>query len=411
MPNQKKLSNGNNGKFIGVVLLLIGGLLIGSLVSPWLSMKFKWSTTSNLTAGNIRFKSNGLGVAVFEGDLFVKSRDGSAGTINTTFFASKFLPIQLGMGITIIGITVLNLVMAGSMFYTPIKSLIPNKVKGVIEDHWDTLVLIEGLIILAFVSLFTAFYFRIPINISSDTPSNFPGSFTDLLDVYKGTFTFYSWALNTLNISNVTRVRNLNPGLGIYLSFVAGLALIYLWFINFIREKKEWPSIWQRRAIFLPLLMSLAFMPIGIKYSQNSASTLPLIVAPVLNHLGGIVYTFLVGIFIFLVYRTATEERELDKLTGRLYTKEGEISEEEYKRITSIMDEHRRTASKYRKILVPLLIGVFVLVALILGDLANLYMTFVGETPKSNWLAHTPFDWILLLSPLINIFLFLMFRR
>lgn len=411
MQNQKESLNITNGKNIGVVLLLIGGILVGSLVSPWLSMKFKWTTTSNLTAGTIRFKSNGLGLAIFEGDIFVKSRDGSTESIDTTFFASKLLPIQLAIGISIIGLTVVNLVMAASMLYKPITKLLPRQVKEIIENHWDTFVFGEGVTLLAFVSLFTAFYFRIPLNMALDTPSHYPGSFNDLLDLYKGTYSFFSWTLNTLNISNITRSRNLNPGLGIYLSFIAGLACIYLWFINFIKEKKQWPPVWQKRAMFLPLLMSLAFMPIGIKYSNTGASTMPLIAAPVLNHLGGILYTVLIGIFIFLVYRTATEEKKLDALTKKLYTIEGTLSEKEYDRIMTTMTRHRETASKYRKLLVPLLIGVFVLVTLILGDLVNLYMTFVGETPKSNWLAHTPYDWILLLSPLVNIFLFLMFRR
>lgn len=410
MTNPNDLLDLKKKELVGIIFLFISVTLIGSLLTPWLSMKYKWSTTSNLTEGTVRFKSTGWGLAIFEGDLFVKSRNGAAG-IDTTFFTSKILPIQLGIGLLIISFTALNFLIAMSFLYKPIGKSIPNSVKERINDQWDRFVLIEGLTLTAMVSLFTTFYFHIPINISSATPAHYPGSFTDLLDVYKGTYGFYSWTLNTLNISSLTRTRNLNPGLGIYLAYIGGLASIYLWFINFIREKKDWPLVWQRRAIFLPVLVSLAFMPIAIKYSSDTASTFPLIASPVLNNLGGIIYMFLIGVFTFLVYQTATEEKHVDSLTGRLYTEGDTLSEEEYNRITSKMQEHRETASMYRKVLIPLLIGVSILVALILGDLATIFMSFVGQTPKGNWLAHTPFDWLLLLTPLINIFLFLMFRR
>lgn len=398
---------------IGLSLVVVTLLLITGLFLPWISMNFQWSSSSALTEGDIQFHSNGLGSAYFQGYFFYGNRsDPSNPLINQTVEKSSMIPFQLGIGASIIGFILLNTVMAASfIFQSFTQQIFPKQIQDVLKEKWDTILLIEGIIILAFVSLFSTVFFDIPIHLTANTPTHFPNTSNTLLDLYKYTYNFFDWATTTLNVSNATWSRNVEPGMGTYITFLAGIILVYIWFINYIRVKKDWPIVWQKRSILLPLMLIMAFMPVARQYSKTQAITVPFLLAPVLNRLAGILYTVLIVAAVYITYQTAMEEKSIDKLTQKLYTIEGDLTDKEFDRITNNINAHRERASTLRKILFPLMISIFSLIVLVFWEFARIYRTFVGEVPGASWLAHTPIDWPLVFAPLFTIMLMILYRR
>lgn len=390
-------------------LLIVSAILLGSLGVPWLQMGFSWSTTSNYTEAHLRFDVNGLGWGTFSGEYSVFNSTGE-NWVNDTIQSSTYVPVQ-GVGGTIVGIiAVLNIVMAISFLSNRAKQTMPEIFTKTIKNRWSMIILIEGVTLLAIVSLFSTFYFDIPFQLhSSLSAGGFPSTLNNLLNLYANTYSLFSWTKDLAKVSNPTWNRTLHPGLGMYFTFVSSLALLYIWYL-YKTAKNKWPEVWRRRCIMIPLMIAVAFMPIARKYSQTSASTVPLLFSPFLFHVGGILYLGLVVGLAFLSYRSANIEKKINELVGDLYTAE-DLTEEEFNAKRTQVDQYTKKVSKYRTALVPILVGILFVVVLVMFDFSMLFQSYVGETLGAKYLIHTPTDWILLLSPMFTVVLIAVFRQ
>lgn len=397
-------------KLRAVALLIASSFLLSGLLLPWLSMEFKWSTTSEIIEGDVSFQANGLGMANFDAYLYCYNMSANQIVVDSKISVSTVIPSQMGVGTLIVVMIILNSIMGGSFLYDKFKRLLPRVLQKQVETRWSTIVFIEGLTILAIVTTFSTFYFYVPFDITAHTPEHFLGNASNLLGIYRNTYNFFKWARDAFRASAAWD-RNLNPGIGMYLTLIGGGILIYLWFINFI-QKNEWPKVWQKRGILLPLMVLLAFMPVARKYSKTSATTLPFLFSPVLSHAGGISYLVLVGLLTYVIRKATLAEQKIDELVKKIYTTaEDEFTEESFHNIRTQLEKYRTLSAKYRRYVVPILLAILLVVILTFSDIMSMYKTFVGEIPEANWLVHTPTDWLLFFSPVVTIILTSIFRH
>lgn len=389
--------------------LILSTVLLTGLALPWLQMDFSWSTTSNLTRGELHFDTNGLGIGNFFANFSYKDKQTDQ-MMNYVLRSTTYVPLQITSGIVIGLIAALNIVMASSFLNTRVKQILPAGLTNFLENRWGLIILIESGVLLAIVSLFTTFYFYFPFTLSTKSPiGEFPKTINSLLELYANTFSLFTWMRSVTQASNPSWSRTLTPGLGLYFTFFGSLGLLYIWYLYYT-SKKNWPEVWQRRSLLMPLMIAIAFMPIARKYSKVSASTLPLLLSPFLNHVGGILYLGLVGGLTFLFYRSAKLESNVNRIVGKLYAMEN-LTEEEFLAKRSQVDAYRNKVALYRKLLVPILIGILVVVGLMMYDFAMFYQSYVGETLGAEYITHTPTDWGLIFSPLITIVLIAVFRQ
>lgn len=375
--------------------LIFSGILIGSLFLPWLTMDFRWSP-SPLMHGRVSFHSNGLGVGDFSYDIYYKNQtDQTEHRFQGN--TSTFIPIQFVGGLLILGVVILNFLMAGNFLSDKIRGKLPTVLRDNLDAHWSHMLLIGGMIVVGVFASTASFYFRIPISLKANTPQNFQGNAKNLLALYRHTFEYQSWLKDELVIPKTARTISLMPGMGMYLSLLGGGGLIYLWFINFIL-KEDWPTIWKKRGIFAPLMIILAFTPIAVQYSKKMARTIPLLFSPVLSHVGGGTYLILAGAFFFLLRKSALAEKKVNNVVKKLYAKE-ELTKSEFQELKGRLNRYNNKVVKFRKLLWILIIVIVVVVSLIFKDLMSTYKSFVGEVLKAKRLVHTPTDWFLLFTP------------
>lgn len=226
----------------------------------------------------------------------------------------------------------------------------------------------------------------------------------------RNTYSFYSWSKESYRVSKCTWHRDLSPGMGRLTSLFGIIGLFYLWFVDFIRNRVEWPVVWQKRGILISIMLISVFLPIARQYSKTPASTLPLL-APVIYSLGGAIYLILVGSFTILLHKTAITDQKVNRVTKEIYTKdEKELTEDEFQKLTEQLDQYRAKSQLFRKLLIPLLIAVTIIIILVFYDLSMIYKSFVGEVAGAQWLENTIIDWFILFSPLTTIILFASFR-
>lgn len=409
----EKKDNLDQKKFEGIALIVISGVLLASLLGPWISMDFTWSSTSEIIKGNIQFTSNGLGMGHFQGSFFVNDPANEGTEINSTVSSFNIVPPLLGIGIVHIIVSLINLFIAAVFLFKNFKTIVPKTILKTIEKRWSLIIFIEGIMIISLFALFSTFYYSLPIDITiNQAPSQFQQTASTLQNLYQNTYEFFIWSKQTFHVGKINWYRDLTPGIGSIFSFIGGMGLIYIWYLNFIDTKLEWPDVWQKRSLLLPIMFVAAFLPVARQYSELEALTIPLLLSPALSQLGGVIYLGLVLGLFFVVYKVASVENRIDTIVSEIYTRgEETFSEAEFEKLLNNLNQFRSKASKLRKIFFPLVVVILVVIMVVFYDLARLYMTYVGDTIGAQWLEHTFIDWVLLFTPFATIVLSVLYRK
>ncbi len=397
-----------------LALLVASVLLIAGVFLPWVSISFSWLSTGG-NRGNIHYSLNGIGFGQGSADIYYKNMTYNY-VVNESWH--NFSPQVSPFGVALIGVAIFNIFLALAYLDKKTQKVIPTLVKKKIKHYYSKLLLLEGVLSLGLTLIYTLFYFQAPVTVPfykvnqpgiAGNPSHFQTSQFSLYEFYTHVFNYFSWILESSGSSKMVLNRSLGPGIGLYLTWFAIMLIIYTWYFDLI-QKEDWPDIWRIRGVVAPLLGTLAFLPV-MKIVSRTKGTIPsLLFSPLLHNFGGILYFLLTLGFFYFLRKSALTGKDLNKFTSRLYSRE-DLSTEELEELIQKVERLRDKSEVYKKYTGLFNVAILLTVGVIIASLIGYYITFIGEQAFGfKMMVNTFWNWILLLSPIVNTTLFILYR-
>lgn len=401
-------------RITSLALLVASILLIAGVFLPWASINFSWLSTGG-NRGDLHYSLNGIGIGQGYADIYYKNSTYNY-TVNTNW--QSFLPQVTPLGVLLIGVAIFNIFLAFIYLDEKTRKVLPNVLIKKLTNYYEKLILLEGILSFGVTVVFILFYFRTPVVIPFNTvmepgigsnPAHFQTSHFSLFDFYTHVFNYFSWILESSGASKMVLNRSLGPGLGLYLTWLGTTIILYAWYVTFTK-KENWPEIWKKRGIVAPLLLMLAFLPVMKIVSTSGAEMPPLLLSPLFYNLGGGLYLILTLAFVYFLRKSALLDRNLNEASSKLYATE-EIHAEQLQKLVNKVEQLREKSGAYRRYTGMLNIAILLTVEVIVASIVGYYITFTGETTFGfKIMVHTFWNWVLLLSPIGNTMLFILYR-
>ncbi|NIQ06970.1 MAG: hypothetical protein GWO20_14950 [Candidatus Korarchaeota archaeon] len=376
---------------LAIPLAILSGILLVSLFLPWGIGEFEYSSTGGAVAGDLSFSFNGFGEGTFDFYLFRNASYDKEG--GTTFSVS--LPRNLSvLSIVLILINVLIILAYASK---KTRALLPTQIRTIVEKFWPLILLLEGLLLISGFILFSTSFFDILIPIPDAIAGQLGAGAKPISRIYQ-VITMYHGELKTeLRITQLPLHSTLRIGIGGYLLLFAGMGFLYIYYLYRIRVKEDWPDVWQKGGILLPLMILGAFFPILRQVSDDTGRMVILLDVSTLYGYGGILYLALAIALFFLIRSAALLEKKMDKIQQDIYA----LKETEEKKITEKLDQLKEQRSKDSLLRTGIFLTLFALIAvtaLIMYGIVQEYQTFMSV--RNNPVMHsTLLAPILLFSP------------
>lgn len=410
-----KMKGENIRRFTGIGLLIASVIIFIGIFLPWISLSISWEFSPG-SHGEVTYRMNGLGLG--QGTASIHFENGTYSyTIKKNW--DSFSPILLPFGGALFGVIIVNSITSMYFLSKKTRLTLPKGFREHVGDHTSRILLLEGISTLLVPFVFSLSFFHVPVEsplssvnkpgIGGKAPA-FQSSSPSLFGFYRSIMTYFYWVTNSYDYYTRSLQRSLQPGIGFFLVWIAGILTIYVWYINLIL-REEWPNVWQKRSILLPLMIILAFTPIFEIVSKTSGSLPPLVLSGVWYHTAGPLYLLLTLVLTYLSRKTALIERELNKKTGEFYTEE-KLNTGETETLLETIESKKEKTRENRKIIGVLNFLILLLVAAIIGSIMVQYVKYIREIGGGfRMMSHTIWNWPFVFAPVINCLLLLIYVR
>lgn len=420
----------NPGRKSGVALFIASIFLIAAVFLPWVSFGFSWSSTAG-ERGGINYSVNGLGFA-----------DGFADIVynRTSYYHVKesfggFIPQVTPFGVSVLAIAVFNILFAMNYIDPRTRELLPKVLRNQFDQHHSRIMLMEILIPFIALVTFTLYYFNIPVKNTlyklnklglGGENAQFNSGNPSLFEFYRNVWNY----VDLVSTSNWSITRNLTPGMGYLLAWIGVFFISYTWYVN-LYQREDWPQVWRKRTILSPLLILLAFLPVTIILTRSGGLLPPLLLAGYKGFLSGYIvyfgplYFILTVAFFYFSRETALIEKNVSEKVRELYAKE-EIEKETLEERLDEINVLRGKSDRWRLIIGILSFLIFLIAEGVTASLLGNYIqgpaytegasfSWAGQMIKGaasmELMAHTLWNWLLLICPIGTIILIILYHR